>query len=85
MYLGQQVCEVLFWCKRAMHRALVRIHQHCHWRDLSRPISARVIQTSNDNEGDSSKVTRDLKMMFLLQCSLELLLSPPTLIHFHGA
>lgn len=85
MYLGQQVSEVLLWCNKAIHKALVRIRQQCHWRDLSRPISACAIQTSNANEGDSSKVMRDLKVMFLSQRSLELLLAPPTLIHFHGA
>lgn len=59
-------------------------------RGLSRLRSAHVTWTGNDNEGDltrntASKVPRDLYMMLLSQCSLELLLVPPTLIHSHGA
>lgn len=70
--------------------AEVKMGLCCDRIGLCRPSSASVTWTSSNNEGDlthnsSSKVLRDLYMMLLSQCSLELLLVPPTLIHSHRA
>lgn len=88
--LGQQVSQALLWCNKAILWAEVKMGLCCGRIGLCRPSSASVTWTSSNNEGDlthnsSSKVLRDLYMMLLSQCSLELLLVPPTLIHSHRA